>query len=59
MFLANKLIKKVPDPLNGKEHYHLFLRKKIRKSVKQLEIITFQPKIFEDLNIVDTKSAIL
>ena len=59
MFLANKLIKKVPDPLNAKEHYHLFLRKKNRKSVKQLEIITFQPKVFEDLNIVDTKSAIL
>ena len=32
--LANKLIKKTPDPRNAKEHYQSFLKKKNRKSVK-------------------------
>ena len=49
----------IPDPLSAKEHYHLFLRVKNRKSVKQLEMITFQPKTFEDSNIVDIKSVVL
>ena len=35
LLLANKLIRKVPDPRNAKEHYESFLRKKNRKSVKQ------------------------
>ena len=58
MLLANKLIEKVLDPCNTKEHYQLFIRKKNRKSVKQWEIITYQPKIFENPNIVDIKSVI-
>ena len=33
-------------------------RKKNRKSVKQSEIITYQPKTFKIPNIVDTKSVI-
>ena len=41
LLLANKLIEKVPDPRNAKEHYESFLRKKNRKSVKQSEIITY------------------
>ena len=49
----------IPDPLSAKEHYHLFLREKNRKSVKQLEMITFQPETFEDSNIVDIKSVVL
>ena len=32
-----------------------FIRKKKRKSVKQSEIITYQPKSFENPNIVDKK----
>ena len=28
LFLANKLIEKVPDPRNAKEHYQSFIRKK-------------------------------
>ena len=40
-----KLIEKVPDPRNAKEHYELFLREKSRKSVKQLELITYKPTI--------------
>ena len=34
LFLANKLIKKVNDPRNAKEHYQLFLRTKNRKLLK-------------------------
>ena len=40
LLLANKLIEKVPDPRNAKEHYELFLRKKSKNSVKQSKIIT-------------------
>ena len=32
LLLANKLIEKVPDTRNAKEHYESFLRKKNRKS---------------------------
>ena len=49
---ANKLIEKIPDPRNGKEHYQSFIRKKTTKSVKQSEIITYQQKTFENPNIV-------
>ena len=34
LLLANKLIEKVPDPDNAKEHYQSFMREKNRKSVK-------------------------
>ena len=34
---ANKFIEKKPDPRNAKEHCQSFLRKKNKKSVKQLE----------------------
>ena len=47
LLLANKLIEKAPDPRNAKEHYESFLRKKNRKSIKQSEIITYQPKTFD------------
>ena len=39
--LANKLIQKVPEPHNTKEHYESCLRKKRRKSVKQPEIFNY------------------
>ena len=48
---------KHPDPHNGKEHYQSFMIKK-NKSVKQSEIITYQPKTFQIPNIVDIKSVI-
>ena len=54
----NKFIEKIPDPRNAKEHYTSFLRKKNRKSVKQSEIITYQPKTFKNPNIVDIKSVL-
>ena len=54
---VNKLIEKIPDPRNAKEHYQSFVKKK-KKSVKQSGIITYQPKTFENPNIVDTKSVI-
>ena len=41
LLLANKLMEKIPDPQNAKEHYQLFIKKKNRKSVKQSEIITY------------------
>ena len=56
--LANKLIENIPDPCNAKEHYQSFIIKKNRKSVKQSEIITYQPKTFQNPNIVDIKSVI-
>ena len=34
----------------------IYKKKKNTKSVKKSEIITYQPKIFEDPNIVDIKS---
>ena len=51
LLLANKLIEKVPDPRNAKEHYESFLRKKNRKSTKQLEIISYKPKNFDTADI--------
>ena len=48
----------MPDPRNAKEHYQSFIRKKNTKSVKQSEIITYQPKTFENRNIADIKSVI-
>ena len=59
MLLPNKLIEKIPDPRNAKEHYQSFIRKKNRKSVKQSEIITYQPKTFENPSIVNIKSVII
>ena len=58
LFLANRLIEKTPDLCNAKEHYQWFLRKKNRKSVKQSEIITNQPKL-ENPDIVDIKSVVI
>ena len=57
-FLANKLNEKICDPCNGKECYQLIQRKKNRKSVKQSEIITYQPKTFKNPNIIDIRSVI-
>ena len=45
--LTNKLIGKVPDGCNAKEHYQSFLRKQNRKSVKQSEIITYNQKLLK------------
>ena len=55
LLLANKLIEKISDTDNVKEHYQSFIRKKNRKSVKKSEIITYQPKTFDT---VDIKSVI-
>ena len=58
LLLANKFTENISDPRNAKEHYQSFITKKIIKSVKQLEIITYQPKTFENLNIIDIESII-
>ena len=58
MLLANKLIEKIPDPRDSKEHYQSFMRKKNTKSVKQSKIIIYQTKTLENLNIADIKSII-
>ena len=50
--------KKMPNPGNVKEHYQSFVRKKNTKSVKQSKVITYQPKTFQNWNIVDMKSII-
>ena len=55
LLLANKLMQKVPDRRNAKDHDNSFLRKKNKKSVKQSEIITYHTKNFDT---VDRKSDI-
>ena len=35
LLFANKLIEKIPDPRNAKEHQQSFIRKKNTKSLKQ------------------------
>ena len=51
LLLANKLIEQILDPRNAKKHYQSLIRKKNRKLIKQLEIITYQPKVFDTVNI--------
>ena len=58
LLLTNKWIEKILDRRNAKEHYQSFIKKKNSKSVKQSEVITYQPKSFENSNIVDIKSII-
>ena len=58
LLLANKLIEEKLDARNAKEHYQSLVKKKNTKSVKHSEIITYQPKTFENPNIVDIKSVI-
>ena len=58
LLLAQKVIEKISDSHNAKEHYQSFIRKKNTKSVKQSKIITYQPKTFENSNIADIKSII-
>ena len=52
LLLANKSIEKIPDPCNGKQHCQSILRRKNMKLVKQSEIITYQPTIFDTVNII-------
>ena len=52
LLLANKLIGKVPDGCNAKEHYQSFLRKQNRKSVKQSEIITYNQKLLKTQTVL-------
>ena len=52
---ANKLVEKIPDPCNAKKHYQPFIIKNNRKSLNQSEIITYQPKTS---NNIDIKSVI-
>ena len=56
LLLAEKLIKNIPDPPNAKEHYKPFTIKENRKSIKRWEIITYQPRTFQNPNIVNIKS---
>ena len=55
LLFAHNLIGEVPNFRNAKQHYESYLRKQNRKSVKQSVIITYQPKIFDT---VDIKSVI-
>ena len=55
---ATKLIEKIPDCRNAKEHCQLFIKKKNTKFEEQSEIVTYQPKTFENPNIVDIKPII-
>ena len=53
--LRNKLIENIPDPHNGKQQYQPFILMKNRKSVQQLKIISYQPRTFQNPEIVDKK----
>ena len=59
LLLTTKLIEKIPDPRNAKEHHQSFIRKKNTKSAKQSKIVTCQSKTFEKLNLVDIKSSVI
>ena len=54
LLLANKLIEKIPDPRNAKEHHQAFI-KKTQTQKKTIKKITYQPKTFENPNIIDVK----
>ena len=58
LLLASKLIGKIPDARNAKEDNQSFTGNKNKNSVKQSEIITYQPKAFENLNIVGVRPVI-
>ena len=58
MLLGKKLIEKTADPSNAKEHYQSCIRKKNAKLMKQLEIFTYWPKVFENPNNADIKPVI-
>ena len=47
LLLTNKLIEKVPDRRNAKEHYESFLSKKNKKSVKQSEKLLIKQKLLK------------
>ena len=49
---CKQINRKISDPRITQS----FIRKKNTKPVKQSEIVTYRPKIFENLNIVDIKS---
>ena len=63
--IAYKLVENISDPCNAKENYQSTTRNPPppppppAKSVKQSEIIAYQPKPFENPNIVDIKSGII
>ena len=52
LLLAIKLIGKIPDSCNAKEHYQSFLRKQNRKSVKQSEIITYNQELLKTQTVL-------
>ena len=58
LLLATKLMKNKPVPSNPKKHYKSFTLKEKRKPVKQSQIITYQPRIFQNQNLVGIKSII-
>ena len=56
---TNKLIKNIPDPGSAKGHCESFIMKENRKSVNLSEIITYQPRTFQNQDIVDVKPIII
>ena len=51
LFLAKKLIEKLPDTCNASEHYESFLRNKNRELVKEWEMITYHPNNCDSADI--------
>ena len=54
--MHTKLIEKIPDSHNAKEHYQ---ERKTHNQEKKTEIITYQPNTFENSDIVDIKSSLI
>ena len=53
--ICNQINKKTPDPNKAEEHYQSYLNKKNKKIVKWRKIITQEPKLIENSNIIDLK----
>ena len=50
LLLPIRLIEKLPDPCNAKEHCQYFLRTKNTKSVKQSKILLSNQKLLKNQN---------
>ena len=61
LLLGIKLIEKIPDPCNAKEHYQSFIKKKNKKKHHEISKTirnNYLSKTFENPNIVNIKSVI-
>ena len=53
--ICNQINKKTSDANKAEEHYQSYLNKKNKKIVKWRKIITQEPKLIENSNMIDLK----